>query len=54
MIIDHFKIIRIIKIVTNCEIQLTWVPVLWAQGELRRAYDEGLINGEHLFHALNR
>ena len=30
------------------------MPVLWAQGELRRAWNEGLICGEHLYHALNR
>ena len=38
----------------HCESQLTWVPILWAQGELRRAWNEGLICGEHLYHALNR
>ena len=38
----------------HCEAQITWVPILWAQGQLRRAWNEGLICGEHLYHALNR
>ena len=38
---------------TGCD-QITWIPILWAQKLLQRAWNEGLICGEHLYHALNR
>ena len=48
-----FVTIVIVILNSGCY-QITWIPILWAQKLLQRAWNEGLICGEHLYHALNR
>ena len=40
--------------VTAGQHQITWAPILWAQRDVKHAFNDGLITSDRLFIALHR